>query len=370
MTQRLNPSLSDTTLLSLRYNSNSGYGVFATQNINSGSHLLTSDNPATFVINRAYRKEVCGFCFKYDNGRNWKVKIDEGMPNVFCSDECKFSWLEEYQDLGKEAYSALETFIRKNARKDLNSDVKMEEKSRFSPSKQEVENTWERTTLQGELIRSFRMKGLGKSEDIDSQSKSSEKAQKRAYASASSIHISDVDNLYFLLSGVLCAASTSQPSKWQGLLTLNPCPVYESFTLLHELTSMYLIFLAILPYSLLPFVTRDTFEVVSLRDVGNSFGIWEGDGEMLGYGTWVSGSFFNHSCMPNVSKDRIGRKWFFSTSVDVVQGTEMCISYLGGKEKELNVKQRRERLKNGWSFICHCSLCLKETREQEGGNYK
>ncbi|OJA17601.1 hypothetical protein AZE42_01222 [Rhizopogon vesiculosus] len=36
------------------------------------------------------------------------------------------------------------------------------------------------------------------------------------------------------------------------------------------------------------------------RDTGNSFGIWDGDDrdEMLGWGVWVSASYFNHSKNP------------------------------------------------------------------------
>ena len=170
--------------------------------------------------------------------------------------------------------------------------------------------------------------------------------------------------LFFLLSGVLSAASTSWSSKWQAILSLNPSPVYNTFSLLEETTTSYLHLMASPPISLLPLVTRETMEVIIFRDIANSFGIWsskeDDGGEMLGHGTWPNASFFNHSCSPTVTQNRVGRNWVFKTLKDCIPGTEMCISYIRDKEKELGVVQRRELLKNGWGFVCRCSLCLKE----------
>ena len=123
-------------------------------------------------------------------------------------------------------------------------------------------------------------------------------------------------------------------------------------------------------------------------------------GELLGWGVWPAASFFNHSCAPNVMKWRRGRHWVFcatqtapddkadarkggessldcnieddrhesglvhghSDEVGVKKDEELCISYLGGDEKELTVTERCNRLWEGWGFWCHCSKCRIEAR--------
>ena len=77
ISQRATPTLDDAPLLTLRHNEYSGYGVFATEDVKTGSQVLDSGCPALYVVYRAFRKEVCGYCFKYENGRNWKVRLDE-----------------------------------------------------------------------------------------------------------------------------------------------------------------------------------------------------------------------------------------------------------------------------------------------------
>lgn len=87
---------------------------------------------------------------------------------------------------------------------------------------------------------------------------------------------------------------------------------------------------------------------------------------MLGYGIWTLASFFNHSCAPNISKERQGRKWVFTAAplggdLAVKSGTELSITYIRGEEDILRVEDRRRKLQDGWGFVCQCSKCSTES---------
>ena len=182
--------------------------------------------------------------------------------------------------------------------------------------------------------------------------------------------------MYLILTGLLCRSSPRLSSSWETLLTLNPSNPYTSVNMLYVIVNAYLQLLSILPPSLLGGVTlsRETIEIVLNRDIGNSFGIWSTadsneDPEMLGYGIWPIASFFNHSCLPNVSKRRQGRIWSFSASPSgdvptIRTGTELCITYIRGEEDTLHVDERRRKLENGWGFTCRCPKCVYENAKE------
>ncbi|RMZ79560.1 hypothetical protein DV737_g3408, partial [Chaetothyriales sp. CBS 132003] len=106
-------------------------------------------------------------------------------------------------------------------------------------------------------------------------------------------------------------------------------------------------------------VSRASHNAFSIRPTNDG----EQSGEFLGYGVWPEASFFNHSCRPNVRKARKGRQWSFWVDEEqgvVEAGQELCITYLGGDEKELSVKERRQRLQVEWDFRCCCLRCVEE----------
>ncbi|KAF4584966.1 hypothetical protein EYR40_001792 [Pleurotus pulmonarius] len=111
---------------------------------------------------------------------------------------------------------------------------------------------------------------------------------------------------------------------------------------------------------------------VLARDPGNVFGIWEegeGEGEamldqnrddeseMLGFAMYIDGSYFNHSCDPNVRKIRRGRAMEFWTVREIVAGEELNINYIDTKA---DWKSRRKELVSGWYFDCRCRRCIDE----------
>ncbi|KAK3079650.1 hypothetical protein LTS18_004223, partial [Coniosporium uncinatum] len=233
------------------------------------------------------------------------------------------------------------------------------------------------------------------------------------------------DVLSFLLAAVLCCAcsapSTTSPlpatapqyqdnnnnntvedvfkrpktsNEWHSTMQLAPDPQpYANTTSLSSHTTSYAHLLTLLPLPLLDHATPQTCLAAVSRDSWNSFGVRsleDGGDEFFGYGIWPGASYFNHSCRPGVGKRRggrggdggveggsgdgeegmaesKGRTWSFWLKEDVREGEEMCISYLGGEEETLGVRERRRRLKDGWGFVCGCEKCAEESGEGVGG---
>ncbi|KAG0236548.1 E3 ubiquitin ligase [Actinomortierella wolfii] len=93
-------------------------------------------------------------------------------------------------------------------------------------------------------------------------------------------------------------------------------------------------------------VNHTEFRSMLYKEVANSFGIWEGEDELLGYAVFPRACFFNHSCEPNIQKKRAllelpcvnkgtttehttqrRRVMVFSATRKIKEGEECCISY-------------------------------------------
>ena len=101
------------------------------------------------------------------------------------------------------------------------------------------------------------------------------------------------------------------------------------------------------------------------RDCHNSFGLRsldDGGDEMFGFGVWASASYWNHSCLANLEKERVGRTWRFWAKRDIAEGEELCITYLGLETPELDLEERRKRTKETWAFECGCQRCIEESK--------
>ncbi|KAJ2924511.1 hypothetical protein H1R20_g12584, partial [Candolleomyces eurysporus] len=124
--------------------------------------------------------------------------------------------------------------------------------------------------------------------------------------------------------------------------------------------------------------TSESVRAVLARDHGNVFGIWEkgspsdsnghggdddsSDSEMLGWGMYVFGSYFNHDCTPTVRKTQHGRSLCFTATRDIEPGEELCINYIDISQSN-GVVKRNEELSKEWFFECGCARCERERKE-------
>jgi hypothetical protein len=327
-------------LFQIRETPTAGRAVFATQDIPEDTLLLRSDDLALSVLLREYRKEVCAQCFAYDYGRDLDIR-DKDVGFVFCSEACQTQWHSETGEVGIQAWTAVETLVKKRSKE----DNELVEEGLPRPKSGEIAKAWESATAQADLIRVAR-EGEPK------------KQHHKALAKATQALINP-DVMSFCVSGLLW--HYTHPDEWAHVLALaaDSTP-YHSTDDLAAFTRTYLHLIAILPLPLLPLVTADDIFILSSRDSHNSFGIrsLEDEGsEFFGYGCWPAASYFNHSCAPNVEKQRKGRAWEFRAGKDIKAGEGLNITYLSGEERRLSRGKRMDRLKRNWGFECGCESC-------------
>ncbi|KIW09559.1 uncharacterized protein PV09_00432 [Verruconis gallopava] len=347
-------------LYALQETPSSGRGVFATQALRANTVLFKTDLLPAYVVYREYKREVCAHCFAYDSSRAHKLKVSE-TGHSFCSKDCLRTWKAEAGSVGLQAWAALETFIRggKTGRSsgpmDGNVYDTLPDEGATRPSADEIRIAWEQAERTAEAIRKAR-------------DGSKQKVHRKALQSTLSLQMYP-DTLTFLLSGVLTISRQAESQDWQSILDLvaDETP-YASPQDLAKNVRSYLHLLCVLPTELLPHVTGANCLTLVSRDSHNSFGIRSLDdngSEMFGFGVWPTASYFNHSCEPSVAKRRVGRAWEFWTAHDVEAGEELCISYMGGDEQDLNLVERRRRSEEIWGFLCACSKCMCEEEELE-----
>lgn len=348
----------------------SGRGCFATQLIPTGTHLLSSSDLVYNIVFREYRREVCNWCFRYDQGDILAVR-ENPAALVWCSQECKDEWLRDTGTHGLEAFTAVEELAKKQAkggqRQDLarpanpqpSSDNDKNGDTDTSPTVEQIEAAWQVAEEEARILVQART--------CDGRLT---KAQRRVLNNALNRNIESILANH-AISGVLAASKRTGggDEQWTTVEELYASSrPYISIEQLDDHISTYHHLLALLPLPLLPFCTPQVLMTTINRDAHNSFGIRSLDDdacEMFGYGTWPSASYWNHSCAPNISKRRVGRTWTFESSRDIQVGEELCITYLGGEEKELDLGQRRDTLWKAWKFVCGCTRCKVEGGKEE-----
>jgi hypothetical protein len=360
----------ESSLFEIKHTANAGRAIFATQDIPKDTIILESDFNSVVVILQEYRREVCAHCFAYERGRNLKLR-DAPSNFCFCSLDCYDKWKVATGELGIQGWTQLETFIKSKAGRgggnglfngvpeptDEDGDVNMGDYPRH-PSKDEIEHLWSSVESAAERIRETRVGTTSKS-------------HRNVVQEALNV-FPRPEGLYFLLSGILLHyQSTNSPdlnkkNVWEAHLSLASYDLpYLSASHLHRHVHSYLQLLAILPVELLSSITPQVCRQIVMHDVHNAFGIRSLDdagSEFFGWAVWPSASYFNHSCKSNVGKDRDKRTWSFWTRSDVKAGEELTISYLGGDEHDLNVKERGDRTESIWGFVCACSRCSDEQK--------
>jgi len=320
-----------------------GLSCSATRDLPTSTNVLVIHRgPIAGVICQPFRKEVCAWCFSYNQGNILKHKLETGGRNSrgvawFCQTSCIEAWRIEVTEEGVRAVIAAEGAL---ARFHLTAPGVGED----SPcSANDIDSAWEGALLTSEKILKDRKR----------------KPQLRSVQPSACF---DIDDFRFILSGLISFHCREEAIS--EVLQLGPSwsPYLTSRSKLTQHIGIlyFLTFALPLDSPVLAYVTPHFITALITRDSGNSFGIWdlqlEGQ-ELFGYAIYPCASYFNHSCSPNLQKRRNGRFYEFITRCEVAEGEELCISYLGGAERELDKRSRQKRLKEGWFFDCLCSRC-------------
>jgi SET and MYND domain-containing protein len=327
--------------------------VFALKDIPRGTSFLETSLIAASAIYKNYHKEVCAQCFAYNRGILWKVR-DNARGVVFCSESCRDTWSTKMPPAGLLAREEVQKLLQRKAKlwDDEINDI-------LKPSEETIEEAWTAAEEKARLIRAAR-------------SGSPTKTQLKALRQAQAIH-PDPDTIWFLLDAAIESLRQSDIIAVTADLAADTQPYVNEEDLRFHVEA-YLALLAVAPTELVPHVQQSLLRTLQSRTTHNSFGLRsldEGDepgtagSECFGFGVWPGASYWNHSCKPNVQKQRCGRTWKFLAKRDIGTGEELCISYLGGDERDMSTPERREKLKHIWGFECGCNRCGRGERDEE-----
>lgn len=352
-----------------------GRGCFAQTFIPKDTVVHICRSPFTSVIFRDFRREVCGYCYKYDMGRTtWKVRL-ERLPYsaglLFCTEECRDRWVKREDKSGQIA-EILETievaFLRGRKRLQqlrLNGQVEefeviLPEDGQLSP--EQITTEWIRAE---DLVVSL--------------SKQNSKVSRDIKASLLGLEDAEYDITRLIAVGVVrdqIETSTVRsegekqeilvdPFSWSKLWDLESHEIdllKKTPSLLQAHIKAYLFLKMILPQKYKSYVTSVKVRGLVGREASNTFGIWQlplsQESECLGSAVFPSASYFNHSCRPNISKLRRGREMHFIANRDIDLNEELSISY--GLQSKLDVVDRQMLLQEQWYFQCRCRQCLED----------
>ncbi|KDQ23403.1 hypothetical protein PLEOSDRAFT_1068435 [Pleurotus ostreatus PC15] len=348
-----------------------GRGLFATKGLSSGTVIFTCNEPYAWVIYKKFRKEVCAECFLYvrddvvaQKARRlaWKIRpsnssgaIGEGV--WFCSEKCRDEW-------GTVGCYSSEAVAIQRAIDRLHASM-LGNQGKRGQAKETIDARWK--TAESSLMKNIlRSQSLSESEletarflssaiircwreELDTLAKTTQNAPQAPKL------LSKWENLLTLQNNeaVHLRAHPDSLDTWIRVYTFLRCAVQAASSAIPSTLASY-------------FEGSERIRDVLARDHGNVFGIWEegeamldddDESEMLGFAMYIDGSYFNHSCDPNVRKTRRGRAMEFRTTREIVAGEELNINYIDTKA---DWKSRRKELLRGWYFDCKCRRCIDE----------
>ncbi|THU94838.1 SET domain-containing protein [Dendrothele bispora CBS 962.96] len=346
-----------------------GRGLFAVKPIPSNTLIHASSSPYASVIYREYRKEVCAYCFAYafeaNRGRTWNIKLDpNGTGGVrFCSAECKDAWRreEDIDSMISQMNISIDQLDQKMQRQVENQKMQRQVEIRSGRGDRTSSSSSSLAKLNPTVVTQ---------DFIDSAWKTAENEE----FTGEPLSSLELDLVRFLASGLIhrCIERLQESSEtrklackagtWSELLDLQNNELeYISaapHVLERQLRAYKFLRQAAIPTLKQYILNSDSVRAILGRDQGNAFGIFEVDGDdMLGYALFLSASYFNHDCSPNVRKKRHGRSMHFYTTRDIDVGEELCTNYI---DIEDSVSERRENLSKNWYFDCVCRRCERE----------
>lgn len=321
------------------------------KDIPKGTALLETSTPAAWVIYDEYVKEVCAQCYAYDRGMAWKIR-DALKGIVFCSLDCQETWMLEIPHDQSVARDRIQMLLKRKRKQHHHIKEGLVQKT------MSAERHWTNTEIMAEEIRTCR------------EILQPNKKQRKTLQAAQDNFMETLEDPYvvwYMFEGLV--HPISHLDNWEALeqLVEDELP-YKEVGDLGKNAQAYLMLLAVVPRTLLPYITQAAVRSLQAHSSHNVFGLRsldeggeEGDAgsECFGYGLWPVASYWNHSCAPNVQKQRRGRMWKFWASRNIARGEELCISYLGGDERDDDLNERKKKLKGVWGFDCGCSKCLE-----------
>ncbi|KAG8833093.1 hypothetical protein FRC17_000032 [Serendipita sp. 399] len=283
-----------------------GMACFASRKLVPGDVVLRVQSPVASVVNANFRKEVCGWCYFYDFGSILKFKLTTSRGRGvawFCSEACQVSWRNKMDDIEWQAILSFEDGLARLAKTD-------EPLVEGPTSESEIEVAWEDARREGEKILMLR-----------------KDRPHRIPKQATLPTVVDVDDARFLLSAIL--SFYRSPGSFQEILQMVPTlkPYSDSKSTLRQHIAIYHYLLSVIPIDspIIEYITPAQIIATVTRDAGNSFGIWDqalAGQELFAYGMYPSASYFNHSCNPNVTKEREGREYVFKASAEIPVGAQ------------------------------------------------
>jgi hypothetical protein len=318
-----------------------GRGVFAVTDIPKEALILSCSAPYASVILRKFRKEVCNWCYAYsfEKGKNkWDFKLGDSKttPIYFCSEDCLKTWVQDYQGSGSIAVwtqlcSSLEkTYLQETAWLSTSKQSpkitpkaealvsRLENLTSSEVSNEVVTDLWalaeEVFTVPKTILPTLRhwgmeLKAFLTEFELDAARFILDGLFRRALEDVAvpDVPVKNMDGLCITGLGL-----------WQDLLKLQDTEIHTIRTHPEMLASFIRVYgllkhiigstksspnsallEALRSHVLSP---RETRAFVA-RDHSNAFGIWEqagndGESEMLGWGMFISASFFNHGMFP------------------------------------------------------------------------
>lgn len=328
--------------LEIRETAYGGRGYFAICDIPENTQVLICPRPFISAIFRPFRKEVCAYCFNYDKGKSWKIKLAKTKPNgpafgglYFCSQDCLMIWTKQCDEDGllSEALEKIERGAKQTAKNvDRELDLNLQEMNDLSPA--DLDRVWENEEKKRTASAKFSLSAISPLDD-------SETDFARLIASCA------VEKMRHECGGFdqLQSNELQQLRHFPGLLQAH--------------IKIYRFLYAVLPPNISSALSSSLLRKTLGAEAGNAFGIWEQpltlNSECFGTAIYPEASYFNHWCEPDVHKKRIGGSMIFTTKRAVTQGQELHISY-GMLEQQPTV-QRKELLKTQWYFDCQCPSC-------------
>lgn len=336
-----------------------GRACFAKSSIDKGTKVLCTNTGIGSTILHEFRKEVCANCFRYEYGKYAKVKLPKpegwgkskflGAGLWFCSEDCLEEWKEQDPEgLLTMTYEAL--LVHYQMRIKHVSDEEDEKANKVVITKDVIDTNWK-------AIDEW---------DIKIQNMKKQKRQNHLPA----LNEEEYSSSKFVALALFNILNHHPSYQIFEELQTNEIEKISKYPVLLKSQSSVFKFLRItLPEPLQQLLTTQLIRQIFGREYGNSFAIRQittddstENKEFLGYLMSPEASFFNHSCRPNLRKERFRNHMIFKATKDIAPGEQLCIDYYQLLDEPYETRQRD--LAANWFFYCKCDRCIEEEHQQ------